>query len=254
MAPRDTMIAAAVSNGIRAGCRSHDLIPLRDINPTERFSVVTAFFIAVNIAVFIYELSLGTVARDAFVSSFALIPQRLFFPQAAAQGAVPVEATMFTSMFMHGGFLHIAGNMLYLWIFGNNVEDSMGRMRFIVFYFFCGIIAAYSHALANTSSVVPMIGASGAISGVLGAYLMLYPRARVLTLVAFGLYVRTVQLPAMFVLGFWFVLQFLSALVSAGTGEGVAWYAHVGGFVAGMALIGLFKRKKVPFWGRKREE
>lgn len=230
------------------------MIPLRDINPTKRFSVVTAFFIAVNIVVFIYELLLGAGEREAFVSSFSLIPQRLFSQAAAAQGAVPVEATMFTSMFMHGGFLHIAGNMLYLWIFGNNVEDSMGRMRFIVFYFLCGIIAAYSHALANASSAVPMIGASGAISGVLGAYLMLYPRARVLTLVAFGLYVRTVELPAMFVLGFWFVLQFLSALVSAGTGEGVAWYAHVGGFVAGMALIGLFKRKKVPFWGRKREE
>ncbi len=230
------------------------MIPLRDINPTERFSLVTAFFIVVNIAVFIYELLLGAGARDAFVSSFALIPQRLFSQQAAARGAVPVEATMFTSMFMHGGFLHIAGNMLYLWIFGNNVEDSMGRMRFILFYFLCGVVAAYSHALANASSAVPMIGASGAISGVLGAYLMLFPRARVLTLVAFGLYVRTVELPAMFVLGFWFVLQFLSALVAAGTGAGVAWYAHVGGFVAGMAFIGLFKRKKVPFWGRKREE
>ena len=251
------MIAAAVrSTGFEPGTRSHDLIPLRDINPTERFSVVTALFIAVNIVVFIYELLLGAGAREAFVSSFALIPQRLFSPQTAARGTVtvPVEATMFTSMFMHGGFLHIAGNMLYLWIFGNNVEDSMGRMRFILFYFLCGIIAAYSHALANASSAVPMIGASGAISGVLGAYLMLYPSARVLTLVAFGLYIRTVELPAMFVLGFWFVLQFLSALVSAGTGEGVAWYAHVGGFVAGMAFIGLFKRKKVPFWGRKREE
>jgi len=249
------MLAAAMrSTGFEPDKRSHDLIPLRDINPTKRFSVVTAFFIAVNIVVFIYELLLGAGEREAFVSSFSLIPQRLFSQAAAAQGAVPVEATMFTSMFMHGGFLHIAGNMLYLWIFGNNVEDSMGRMRFIVFYFLCGIIAAYSHALANASSAVPMIGASGAISGVLGAYLMLYPRARVLTLVAFGLYVRTVELPAMFVLGFWFVLQFLSALVSAGTGEGVAWYAHVGGFVAGMALIGLFKRKKVPFWGRKREE
>ncbi len=229
------------------------MIPLRDINPTERFSVVTVIFLTVNIAVFIYELLLGAGEREAFVSSFALIPQRLF-SQAAAQGAVPVAATMFTSMFMHGGFLHIAGNMLYLWIFGNNVEDSMGRMRFVLFYFLCGITAAYSHALANASSAVPMIGASGAISGVLGAYLMLYPRARVLTLVVFGLYVRTVELPAMFVLGFWFVLQFLSALVSAGTGEGVAWYAHVGGFVAGMALIGLFKRKRVPFWGRKRDE
>ncbi len=230
------------------------MIPLRDINPTERFSVVTAFFIAVNIAVFIYELLLRAGEQEAFVSSFSLIPQRLFSQAAAAQGTVPVAATMFTSMFMHGGFLHIAGNMLYLWIFGNNVEDSMGRLRFILFYFLCGIIAAYSHALANASSAVPMIGASGAISGVLGAYLMLYPRARVLTLVVFGLYVRTVELPAMFVLGFWFVLQFLSALISAGTGEGVAWYAHVGGFVAGMAFIGLFKRKKVPFWGRKREE
>jgi membrane associated rhomboid family serine protease len=227
------------------------LIPLRDINPTERFSVVTAFFIVVNIAVFIYELLLGAGARETFVSSFALIPQRLFSQTTA--GTVPVEATLFTSMFMHGGFLHIAGNMLYLWIFGNNVEDSMGRMRFVLFYFLCGFIAAYSHALANASSLVPMIGASGAISGVLGAYLMLYPRARVLTLVVFGFYVRTAELPAMFVLGFWFVLQFLSALVSAGTGEGVAWYAHVGGFVAGMAFIGLFKRKKVPFWGRKRE-
>ncbi|HSQ78403.1 MAG TPA: rhomboid family intramembrane serine protease [Nitrospirota bacterium] len=240
--------------GFDPDTRSHDLIPLRDINPTERFSVVTAFFIAVNIAVFIYELLLGAGAREAFVSSFALIPERLFFPQTAARGMVPVEATVFTSMFMHGGFLHIAGNMLYLWIFGNNVEDSMGRMRFIIFYFLCGIIAAYSHALANTSSTVPMIGASGAISGVLGAYLMLYPRARVVTLVVFGFYVRTVQLPAMFVLGFWFVLQFLNALISAGTGEGIAWYAHVGGFVTGMALIGLFKRKKVPFWGRKRDE
>jgi membrane associated rhomboid family serine protease len=250
------MIAAAAPacTGLEPDTRSKDLIPLRDINPTERFSIVTAFFIAVNIAVFIYEFLLGAGAREAFVSSFALIPQRLFSPQAAARGAVPVAATVFTSMFVHGGFLHIAGNMLYLWIFGNNVEDSMGRVRFIFFYFLCGLLAAYSHAVANASSAVPMIGASGAISGVLGAYLMLYPRARVLTLVAFGLYIRTVELPAMFVLGFWFVLQFLSALVSAGTGEGVAWYAHVGGFVAGMALIGMFKQKKVPFWGRKREE
>ena len=231
------------------------MIPIKDINPTERFAVVTAFFITVNIAVFLLEFFLATGARESFISAFALIPRRLFFHTPAAfAGAVPVGATLLTSMFLHGGFLHIAGNMLYLWIFGNNVEDAMGRLRFIVFYFLCGVIAAYSHALANASSTVPMIGASGAISGVLGAYLMLYPRARVLTLVAFGFYVRTVQLPAMFVLGFWFVLQFLSALISAGTGEGIAWYAHVGGFFAGMTLIGLFKRKNVPFGGRKREE
>ncbi len=230
------------------------MIPIKDINPTERFAVVTALLIAVNIAVFVFELLLGAEARAVFVSAFALIPQRLFLHAAAAvQGPFPVGVTLFTSMFVHGGFLHVAGNMLYLWIFGNNVEDAMGRIRFVVFSFLCGVVAAYSHALANASSAVPMIGASGAISGVLGAYLLLYPRARVLTLVAFGFYVRTVGLPAMFVLLFWFVLQFLSALISAGTGEGVAWYAHVGGFVAGMVFIGLFKRKKVPFWGGKRE-
>jgi membrane associated rhomboid family serine protease len=242
--------------GYRPDQRSHDVIPIKDINPTERFAVVTAFFIVVNIAVFIFELLLGPGGRESFVAAFALIPQKLFFYNTAAGygGAIPVGVTILTSMFLHGGFLHIAGNMLYLWIFGNNVEDSMGRVRFIVFYFLCGIIAAYSHALANASSEVPMIGASGAISGILGAYLVLYPRTRVLTLVAFGFYVRTVQLPAMFVLGFWFVLQFLSALITAGTGEGIAWYAHVGGFVAGMAFIGLFKRRKVPFWGGKRDE
>ncbi len=229
------------------------MIPIKDINPTERFAVVTAFIIAVNIAVFLFELFLAPGARDAFVAVFALVPRRLFAHAQTAPDVLPVGVTMLTSMFVHGGILHIAGNMLYLWIFGNNIEDAMGRMRFIVFYFLCGVMAAYSHALANASSLTPMIGASGAISGVLGAYLMLYPRARVLTLVAFGFYIRTVQLPAMFVLGFWFVLQFFSAALSTRTGEGVAWYAHVGGFMAGMMLIGLFKRKNVPFWGRKRE-
>jgi membrane associated rhomboid family serine protease len=228
------------------------LIPIKDVNPTERFAIVTLLIIVLNIAVFVYELALGPRAGELFVNSFALMPKRLFSGVPEASGAVPVVATLFTSMFLHGGFLHIAGNMLYLWIFGNNVEDSMGRMRFIVFYFLCGIVAAYAHALANTASTVPMIGASGAISGVLGAYLLLYPRARVLTLIAFGLYIRTVEVPAMFVLGFWFVLQFLNALVSAGAGGGVAWYAHIGGFVAGILLIGLFKRRDVSLWSRRR--
>lgn len=155
-------------------------------------------------------------------------------------------------MFIHGGFLHIAGNMLYLWIFGNNIEDATGRLRFLIFYLLCGVFAAYAHAYMNRDSVTPMIGASGAISGVLGAYLLLYPRARVVTLVFFGFYIRTVEVPAMAVLGFWFLLQFLNALLSRGSTGGVAWYAHVAGFVAGMLLIGLFKRKAVPFGGRRR--
>ena len=230
------------------------MIPIKDINPTERFAIVTLIIIVLNIAVFIYELALGPQASEIFVDSFALIPKRLFSRVPETSHLVPAGAAIFTSMFLHGGFLHIAGNMLYLWIFGNNVEDSMGRIRFIVFYFLCGFIAAYTHAIANAASTVPMIGASGAISGVLGAYLLLYPRARVLTLIAFGLYIRTVEVSAMFVLGFWFVLQFLNALLSAGTGGGVAWYAHIGGFLAGILLIGIFKRRDVPLWSRRSDD
>jgi rhomboid family protein len=227
------------------------LIPLRDINPTERFAVITFCLILVNIAVFVFELTLGSRASELFVESFALVPARLFASPRVAGAVIPVEATLVTSMFLHGGFLHIAGNMLYLWIFGNNIEDATGRIRFIFFYLICGILAAYAHAYLNFTSLTPMIGASGAISGVLGAYLLLYPRARVITLVFFGFYVRTVQVPAMFVLGFWFALQFLSAMVSGGSAGGVAWYAHVAGFISGMLLIGLFKRKTVPFGGRR---
>jgi rhomboid family protein len=227
------------------------LIPLRDINPTERFAVVTFTLIALNIVVFMYTLTLGSVSGEAFVESFALVPARLF-ALGPAIAAVPAAATLFTSMFLHGGFLHIAGNMLYLWIFGNNVEDSMGRVRFILFYALCGCIAAYAHALANRDSTTPMIGASGAVSGVLGAYLLLFPRARVVTLVFFGFYVRTVEIPAMIVLGFWFALQFLNALLESSARGGVAWYAHVGGFAAGMLLIGLFKRKDVSFGGGRK--
>ncbi len=228
------------------------MIPLRDINPTERFAIVTLLVIIANIAVFLYELTLGQTGGELFVSSYALIPARLFSPTRLNDGSLPVVATMFTSMFLHGGILHIAGNMLYLWIFGNNVEDDTGRLRFILFYLLCGTAAAMTHALANTSSVIPMIGASGAVSGVLGAYLLLYPRARVVSLVFFGFYLRTVEIPAMVVLGSWFVLQFLSALFASSSGGGIAWHAHVGGFVAGMMLIGLFKRSDVPYGGGRR--
>jgi membrane associated rhomboid family serine protease len=228
------------------------LIPLRDINPTERFAIVTFFLIVLNIVVFIYELTLGDTAGERFIASFALIPKRLFSHAITTNNELPAAATLFTSMFLHGGALHITGNMLYLWIFGNNVEDAMSRIRFIIFYTLCGLLAAYAHAIMNSSSPTPMIGASGAVSGVLGAYLLLYPQARVVTLVIFGFYVRTVQMPAMAVLGLWFVLQFLNALLASGSGGGIAWYAHVAGFVAGMLLIGPFKRRDVPFGGVRR--
>jgi len=212
---------------------------------------VTFLVIVLNIVVFVYQLTLGERAGELFVESFALVPAKLFAAGPLTGGATPVAATLITSMFLHGGLLHIAGNMLYLWIFGNNVEDAMGRMRFIFFYLLCGILAAYAHAYMNRSSLTPMIGASGAISGVLGAYLLLYPRARVVTLIMLGFYIRTIQLPAKVVLGFWFLLQFVNALLEGGSAGGVAWYAHVAGFFAGVLLIGLFKRNEVPFGGRR---
>lgn len=229
------------------------MIPIKDINPTERFPAVTVLFIIINCAVFIYEVLLGPEG-ESFIAAFALIPRSLFSHPLEMQGAIPAGMTLFTSMFLHGGFVHVGGNMLYLWIFGNNVEDSMGRIRFVIFYFLCGVIAAYSHAAANAASIVPMIGASGAVSGVLGAYLLLYPRARVLTLIILGFFIRTIEVPALVVLGSWFLLQFLNAFISSGTGQGVAWYAHIGGFAAGIMLIGLFKKRNRLFGGRKRDE
>jgi membrane associated rhomboid family serine protease len=156
-------------------------------------------------------------------------------------------------MFLHGGWMHLIGNMLYLWIFGNNVEDVMGHVRFVYFYVLCGILAALSHALIDPSSTIPMVGASGAISGILGAYLLLFPRAQVLVLIPLGIFTRIMYVPAGFVLGMWFVLQLLSGGLSLGRqGGGVAFFAHVGGFVAGLALIGLFKRPDVRFFAPRR--
>jgi len=227
------------------------LIPLKDSNPTERFPIITVVFITLNIIVFLYQISLGDDAVEFFIGAFSLVPARLFHAGAVLPGPVPAGITIFTSQFLHGGLFHLIGNMLYLWIFGNNVEDAMGRIRFIVFYLLCGALAAIAHALTNPQSNLPMIGASGAISGILGAYVLLYPKARVLTLFTLGFFVRLIEVPAMVVLGFWFVFQFLSAVVAKDAG-GVAWYAHIGGFLAGLMLIILFKRSDVPLWGKRR--
>jgi len=225
------------------------VIPLKDSNPTERFPIITVVFIILNVLVFFYQTSLGDDAVGTFVGAFSLVPARLFHSSAVLPGPVPAGVTIFTAQFLHGGLFHLVGNMLYLWIFGNNVEDSMGRIRFIVFYLLCGAIASLAHAFVYAQSNVPMIGASGAVSGILGAYVMLFPRARVLTLFTLGFFVRMIEVPAMMVLGFWFIFQFLNALLQQGAG-GVAWYAHIGGFLAGSTLILLFKRSDVPLWGK----
>jgi membrane associated rhomboid family serine protease len=223
------------------------MIPLHDDNPTEIPPYVTIALIAACVLAFLWQLSLGSEG-ERVVYGLGVIPAVLFEEKILAPDLelIPAWMTLLTSMFLHGGWLHLVGNMLYLWIFGNNIEDAMGHARFLVFYLLCGILAALAHALPFMESVTPMIGASGAISGVLGAYLLLYPHARVLVAIPIGLYVHTSQLAAVWVLGFWFVLQLVSSALSGSEdGGGVAWGAHIGGFLAGMALIVVFRRKGV---------
>jgi len=222
------------------------MIPLKDENPTRIFPLVTIGLIVVNALVFLYQLSLGP-ASQTFVFAYGALPYEITRGMdIEPQAAIPPYLTIYTSMFMHGGFMHIAGNMLYLWIFGNNIEDSMGHVRFVLFYLICGTIATVAHILVDQDSQVPMVGASGAISGVLGAYLLLFPRARILTLMMLGFFIRIVKVPAIVVLGFWIVFQFLNSALTAGTeGGGVAWFAHIGGFFAGLLLISLFRKKVI---------
>ena len=229
------------------------MIPLYDDNPTRRTPVLVVSLIATCIGVFLFQASLGREAAMVWVYRLGAIPAVVtgevqLHPDLA--GPVPASATLVTSMFLHGGLLHLAGNMLYLWIFGNNVEDALGHGRFLVFYLGAGILAALAHVWMDPASEVPMIGASGAISGVLGAYLLLYPRAEVAVLIPIGFILQLVRLPAVVVLVLWFVFQFLSNLFAAGQdGAGVAWMAHIGGFVVGMALLFLFKPRTVPLFG-----
>ena len=227
------------------------MIPLRDDNPTRITPYVTVTIIAANVAVFMYQLSLPAPAVTRFVYEFGTIPAVVLGTQAlpAQIVLIPPLLSIFTSMFLHGGFMHIIGNMLYLWIFGNNIEEAMGHSRFFLFYMVSGVLASTAHILSDTTSTIPSIGASGAISGILGAYFLLYPRAQVLTLVPLGFFLQLMYLPAWLILGFWFVLQVISgSLGQAGLGGGVAWWAHIGGFVAGILLVGLFKRRSVRFF------
>jgi len=218
------------------------MIPLRDDNPTQTRPVVTYGIIGLCIVVFLWQMALGPRGGEAVVYALGFIPAVVFgidsLPESLAW--IPAPLTVLTSMFLHGGLLHIAGNLLYLWIFGDNIEDRMGHGRFIAFYLICGLAAALAQALPDPSSRVPMIGASGAISGVLGAYAVLYPRARVLVVVPIFVLLYTLRLPAIWVLGLWFLGQLLSSTMLASAGAGVAFRAHVGGFVAGVALVSLF--------------
>lgn len=211
------------------------MIPLRDENPTQRPAVLTVTFIVICILVFLWQISAGGGAnQNAF--SFGFIPA-VFFGYAEAPAGVPGPLTLFTSMFMHGGWMHLGGNMLFLWIFGNNIEDELGHVRFIIFYLVCGIAATLAHALTDTSSMIPLVGASGAISGVMAAYVVLYPRAKIVSAIVLGFYFHTFKISAIWYVGIWFAIQAVNALASSGGGGGTAWWAHIGGFIAGLILI-----------------
>src|SRR6187200_1653462 len=203
------------------------MIPLRDVIPSRTTPYITISLVVINALVFLYQLSLGDDINN-FVFTYGLVPADFSW------------ISVLTSMFLHGGFLHVAGNMLYLWIFGDNVEDRMGHGRFVVFYLLCGIAAALVQTIMSPDSVVPMVGASGAIAGVMGAYFVMYPHSRIVTLIPIIVFVQIIEVPAIFFLGIWFVMQFLSGVGSIASAAGrqpaggVAFWAHVAGFVAGV--------------------
>jgi membrane associated rhomboid family serine protease len=212
-------------------------IPIKDLNPHRTHPVVNTLLILTNVIVFLYELTLSHHQQAAFVAANATVPNHI---RLAMSGHGSLEAAflpILTSMFLHGSPLHIAGNMLFLWIFGDNVEDYFGHLPYLVFYFVCGIGSGLAHILFNLHSSVPALGASGAISGVMGAYIILYPRAQVLTLV----FIFFIPLPAFIILGYWFLLQFVAGVSTVGASAtgGVAWWAHIGGFLLGMLITGL---------------
>ncbi len=226
------------------------MIPFRDNIPSRIFPVVTVGLIAVNVLVFFYEVSLPTSRLESFIAGNGVVPARL--QEIGQAPAAVLSATgwdLITSMFLHGGWMHLIGNMWFLWIFGDNVEDRMGHLRFLFFYLLCGVVAEIGHIVFNLESQVPSIGASGAIAGVLGAYLVSYPFARVQTLIPLLVIWTIVELPALLVLSFWFVFQLVSGLAAVATTTattgGVAWWAHIGGFLAGIVLINLFARRRV---------
>jgi len=224
------------------------MIPFKDDNPVRIFPFITIAIIVLNSIVLLMQMT-SPYGQQQIAFSYGAIPSLLL----SFKTYQPIHPllTVFTSMFMHGGILHLGGNMLYLWIFGNNIEDRLGHVRFIIFYLLCGVIAAYSHAFAEPLSQTPMIGASGAVAGILGAYLLLFPHARIHTLVFFGFFINIIRLPAILVIGFWIILQFVNGILSKGfAGQGgVAWFAHVGGFITGFLLIKVFLYTKRSSYG-----
>jgi len=222
------------------------MIPLKDDNPTDNKPIVTYWLIGICVFVFIIELSSISYRTGAFFYSFGLIPSVLIGHTQLSQDlyVIPAFLTIFSSMFVHGGFMHLIGNMLYMWIFADNIEDNLGPKRFITFYLLCGICAAMTQVIMDTHSQIPMVGASGAIGGVLGGYLINHPHAKVLVLIPLGFFSQILRIKAIYVLGFWFILQFIYSTLTNPQGGGVAYAAHIGGFLSGVILILFFNKKR----------
>jgi membrane associated rhomboid family serine protease len=228
------------------------MIPISDDNPVEHTPFMTWLIMLGCVAAFVWEFSLGEHGMTGAENVLGFVPASFFGYDTAASEEVfglPAWATIFTSMFLHGGILHIAGNMLFLWIFGNNIEDAMGHVKFTLFYLACGVVAALTMGYIDPHSQIPMIGASGAISGVLGAYMLLYPRARVHVIIPLGIILYPVWVRAMWVVGGWFAMQLVSVAYADPTKPGTAFWAHVGGFVAGLILTPVLKSRGVRYFG-----
>lgn len=238
------------------------MIPFKDNNPTETYPYTTIAIIGLNGIAFIYEIALGDAVED-LILHYGVVPVKVIFffssPSLDPEAVIDTFLPFLTSMFLHGGPIHILGNMLYLWVFGDNIEDRLGRFKFVGFYLLCGIMASAVHVVTNPTIGVPCIGASGAIAGILGAYMITFPGARVLCIIPIGFFWPVVELPAVVVLGFWFVIQFFNGAAAftstTDAGGGVAWWAHIGGFVFGMALIRVLPNIRFPTintrWYRK---
>ena len=226
------------------------MIPISDDNPTRLTPFVTWALIAACVVVFLWQLGMSEGTSDQVITALAFVPVRLFQNPAGLSvlGHAWPWITILTSMFLHGGFLHLGGNMLYLWIFGNNVEDAFGHLRYLVFYLVCGAAAALTQGLLDPHSDIPMLGASGAISGVLAAYLLIYPRARVTVIIPLGILLYPMKISALYVIGFWFAMQLMSFAITPPGEPGVAFLAHIGGFGAGLALTPLLSN--FPLFGR----
>ena len=224
------------------------MIPLKDDNITNSTPILSYTIIAICVAVFLLQISSPGYTTGNLFYSYGVVPASLLGIEALPSDLEKIDPylTIITSMFMHGGWMHLIGNMLYMWIFADNIEDDLGKTKFIIFYLAAGAAAALTQVYLNVNSTVPMVGASGAISGVLGAYLIRYPRNKVLVLIPLGIFTQLLKIPALFVLGFWFILQFVSSVGSSSEGGGVAYGAHIGGFVFGAAVMFFFGNFLIP--------